>query len=46
MKKLVLKKEAIRKLDDDTLERIVGGEKTGDTTAHFCHLNTDCVRIC
>lgn len=44
MKKLALNKETLRKLDDATLDNIIGGRK--ETTHGWCELQTNCVVGC
>lgn len=44
MKKLVLSKESLRKLDDAALEHIVGGRNK--TTIGWCKLLTSCWLTC
>lgn len=44
MKKLVLNRETLRKLDDATLEHIVGGRK--ETTIGWCQHLTGCNGWC
>ncbi len=53
MKKLMLSKETVRKLDDDTLEKIVGGwppanltKNCDNTTVGACGMLTNCVFAC
>lgn len=44
MKKLLLNRETLRKLDDATMEQIIGGKK--ETTIGWCQIETSCVNKC
>ena len=53
MRTLILSKETVRKLDDDTLEKIVGGRPSAtitkncdNTTVGACGLLTNCFLTC
>ncbi len=47
MKKLVLSKESLRRLEDDTLEKIIGGNWRDNTTVgQRCAAITNCWILC
>ena len=53
MRTLILSKETVRKLDDDTLEKIAGGgplahltNNCDTTTNGACRIITNCLALC